>query len=353
MPDMNRSKNQRKNFKTFEEKSRHEIRKKNELHYTYLENRYDHTPDPDDYRNVDGQLIPLSPPEEKTPVEKAQIAAQNSSESRIYTQKSVDRGNRGKRGPITKVSRGSANRLKQFLASILDLGLWIDFTFPDDVMLGKTLAERRDFANHCLQKLKRFIHKQGLKEIWKKEFTTRKSGKLKGLYLPHYHIALAGLSPKQQKNWQMTSIMILSKWVDIIGTQDENALVVACHRKSFRIIHHSRQAIAYIGKYFSKTNDVEDENGDVISIGRAWGYAKILKDEIPDPRHLYLNKDQAIKFRRFMKKYKKLTPNKKHIGAYEQITNGYATFLFADEGTLLRFLVSIGVDIHQESGIPF
>lgn len=352
-PDMNTAGNQRKDFTPDDQKSPAEIRRKNQMHYEYLENRYDIKPDLDNYRIVDGEMVPISPPKEKTKVEKAQYAAQLTSESRLYTQKKVNKSFREKRGIITKVSKRSSTRLKQFLASILDLGLWIDFTFPDDVMLGKTLIERRDFANECLKRLKRFVHKQGLKEIWKKEFTDRKSGKLKGLYLPHYHIAFAGLNQKQAKNWQMTCIMILSKWVDIIGTQDENALVVACHKKSFRIIHHSRQAISYIGKYFSKTNEVEDENGEIISIGRAWGYASVLKDEIPEPHHLFLNKEQAIKFRRFMKRYKRLAKNKKHIGAYEQIINGYSTFLFADEITLFRFLESIGVDLLQVSGIPF
>ena len=352
-PAMNKSKNQRKHFKPDNEKSRHEIYRKTEMHYAYKENRYGIQPDLGDHCYVDGQLLPLSPPTEMTPLQKAQYAAQISSESRLYIQKPVLHRQPSKRGIITKVSRGSANRLKQFLASILDLGLWIDFTFPDDVMVGKTLAERRDFANECLKKLKRFIHKQGLKEIWKKEFTDRKSGKLKGMYIPHYHIALAGLSPKQEKDWQLTCIMILTKWIEIIGTDDDNALVVACHRKSFRKIHNSRQAIAYIGKYFSKTNEIENEDGEVISIGRAWGYASVLKDEKPEPFHLWLNKDQAIKFRRFVRKYKKLKSNGKRIGVREQIINGYPTYLFADETTLLRFLVSIGVDIAQENGIPF
>ena len=98
---------------------------------------------------------------------------------------------------------------------------------------------------------------------------------------------------------------------------------------------------------------MEDENGEIISIGRAWGYAKVLKDEIPPPFHLFLNKDQAIKFRRFVRKYKKLTRNKKFIGPYEQNIKGYSTFLFADETTILRFLMSIDVDIMQNSGVPF
>ena len=229
----------------------------------------------------------------------------------------------------------------------------MDFTFPDDVMEGKTLAERRDFANECLKKLKKFLHSLKIKEVWKKEFTDRKSGKLKGLYVPHYHIALTGLSRKQKSKWQTTSIMILKKWVDIIGTDDDNALVVACNKKSFRVIHSSKQAISYIGKYFSKTNEVQDETGEVISIGRAWGYARVLKDGIPEPFHFYLNKTQSIEFRRFMRRYKKLKRNKKFIGAYEHMTRGYPTFLFGDETTILRFLVSIGVDITKHTGVPF
>ncbi|MCG8686917.1 MAG: hypothetical protein MI892_18705 [Desulfobacterales bacterium] len=360
-PDMNVSKTNRKGFKPDDEKTRADFIRKNHIHYEYkknlYENRDDLIDDIDNHRvvKVPGQkeleLVDFKP--EKTPLQKRQQAAQIGAESRIYAQKHNERISREKRGIITKVSRKSSIRLKQFLASILDLGLWVDFTFPDDVMVGKTLAERRDFANECLKKLKRFIHKLGLKEIWKKEFTTRKSGKLKGLYLPHYHIALAGLSRQQEKDWQMLCIKILTKWIQIIGTDDDNALVVACHRKSFRKIHCSRQAISYIGKYFSKTNEVEDEDGEIISIGRAWGYARVLKEEIPDPIHLYVNKGEAIKIRRFMKRYKKLKPNEKFIGAYEQITNGYSTFLFADETTLLRFLMSIGVDILQDSGVPF
>lgn len=341
-PDMNKSKHTKcPKFKSFQEKSRKEINAKCEMHYSYKENRYGIVADEDN---------PIS---EMTDLQKVQYAAQLSSESRIYTQPKRDHINRETRGIITNVSQKSATRLKKFLASILDLGLWIDFTFPDDVMIGKTLEERRDFANECLQKLKRFIHSMGLKEIWKKEFTDRKSGKLKGLFLPHYHIAIAGLSRQQAQNWQLTSIRILSKWVEIIGTDDDNALVVACHRKSFRKIHHSRQAIAYIGKYFGKTNEVEDENGEIISIGRAWGYAKVLKSEIPSPHHLFLNKQQSIEFRRFLKKYKHLKSNKKFIGVHEQIINGYATFLFADQETLIRFLDAIGVDCNQVNGVPF
>ncbi|WP_035240937.1 hypothetical protein [Desulfobacter vibrioformis] len=338
-PHMETSKNsQCPQIKSFDEKSRKEVNAKYDLHYEYRENRYDF----DKF------------PENGTDLEKAQYLAMISSESRIYAQKDiVNKTDHETRGIITNVSKKSATRLKKFLASVLDLGLWIDFTFPDDVMIGKTLAERRDFANECLQKLKRYLHSIGLKEIWKKEFTDRKSGKLKGFYLPHYHIALTGLSQQQAQYWQLTCIKILTKWVDIIGTDDDNALVVACHRRSFRQIHHSRQAISYIGKYFGKTNEVEDENGEVISIGRAWGYAKVLKSEIPPPCHLFLNKDQSIQFRRFLKKYKQLKSNKKFIGVYEQIVNGYSTFLFADQDTLIRFLDSIGVDCSQVNGVPF
>ncbi len=351
-PDMETSKNSKcPKIKSYEEKSFKERNAKDELHNTYRESQSGLSAS--DYKVVDGHLVPINPAFGLNDLERRQDAAQLSAESRIYAQKKNSKTDHETRGIITNVSKKSATRLKKFLASVLDLGLWIDFTFPDDVMLGKSLAERRDFANECLQKLKRFLHSIGLKEIWKKEFTNRKSGKLKGLYLPHYHVALTGLSQQDAQYWQMTCIKILTKWVDIIGTDDDNALVVACHRKSFRQIHHSRQAISYIGKYFSKTNEVEDENGEVISIGRAWGYAKSLKSEIPPPCHLFLNKHQSIQFRRFLKKYKQLKSNKKFIGVYEQIVNGYSTFLFADQDTLLRFLDSIGVDCSQVNGVPF
>jgi len=357
-PDTNVCKKDFRGFKVKNARTRSEIHRKHELHYNYRKNEYGFKTNIDDYKVIkekDGTFRQVNPVPQKTKLEKAQLAAQHASESKLYIKNNTNRSYmREKRGIITNVSKKSANRLKKFLASILDLGLWIDFTFPDDVMVGKTLEERRDFANECLKKLKRFIHRQKLKEIWKKEFTTRKSGRLKGLYLPHYHIALAGLSRKQEKDWQLTCIMILKKWVDIMGSDDDNALIVACNRNSFRKIHCSRQAISYIGKYFSKTNEVEDENGEIISIGRAWGYAKVLKDEIPDPHHLFLNKRQSIQFRRFVKKYKQLKRNKKgFIGIREQITNGSSTFLFANEDVLLRFLMSIDVDILQKDGIPF
>ena len=398
-PDMDLSREKIKGLKPEHEKTFKDQMKKRRLHYSYKKNQYDNNPlvrfetNPDNFRIVDGEalpvtpppelttlkkaqydayhmiqfesnsdnfkvvgdeILPLSTPPELTPLGRAQYEAHHNSASILYTKpKHKFTSPREKRGIITKVSKKSSNRLKKFLASIPDLGLWVDFTFPDDVMFGKTLEERKDFANECLKKLKRFIHKIGLKEVWKKEFTDRKSGKLKGLSIPHYHIALAGLSRQQAKDWQMTCIKILVKWIQIIGTNDDNALKVACHRKSFRKIHHSRQAISYIGKYFSKTDEVQDENGDTISIGRAWGYAQVLKDEIPDPKHLFLNYGQSIQFGRFMKRYKRLKPNKKFIGAYEHITNGYSTFLFADKGTLLQFLESIGVDVMQDSGVPF
>ena len=354
-PDMNVSKKNFKGFTPKDQRTSAQIDKANEIHYNYRKNQYDFKTEPNNYWIINGKAQPIKLLPEKTQLEKAQYAAQLNSESNLYIKQKIKCSpERAKRGIITNVSRKSSNNLKKFLARILNLGLWIDFTFPDDVMEGMTLAERRDFANKCLKKLKRFIQSLGLQEIWKKEFTTRKSGKLKGLYVPHYHIALAGLSRKQEKIWQMICIQILYKWVDIIGSNDDNAVVVACHRKSFRQIQSSRQAISYIGKYFSKTNEVEDESGEVISIGRAWGYAKILKDQLPDPHHLFLNKEQSMRFRRFARKYKKLKPHKKgFIGIKEQIVNGYATFLFACDDVLLRFLMSIDVDILQQDGIPF
>ncbi len=358
-PDMNVSRKKFDGFTPAEEKTPDQIDKAHEIHYNFLKNQYDFETDIDNYTIIDGpdgpKMQQINPEPELTVLQQAQYAAQLNAESRLYTRKQTKSLiDRTKRGIITNVSRKSANRLKKFLARILHLGLWIDFTFPDDVMEGKTLAERRDFANDCLKKLKRHLHSLGLQEIWKKEFTKRKSGKLKGLYVPHYHIALAGLNAHQKKHWQMTCIHILAKWVDIIGSDNPKALQVACHRNSFRQIHCSRQAISYIGKYFSKTNEVEDEQGEVISIGRAWGYAKPLKDGLPDPHHLFLSKNESIQFRRFVRKYKKLKPNKKgFISVYEQIINGYSTFLFANNEVLLEFLESIGVDINQQQGIPF
>ena len=255
-----------------------------------------------------------------------------------------------KRGRITGMSKKSSLRLRKRTARIDDLCLWIDFTFSDDVLENKSITERAEFSYYCLKRIAKYAKdKFGLHLIWKREYQPRKSGKNKGEIMPHFHVLFGGMTPKQHANWINICVQILMRWVQITGTENDDALVVAINKKSYRRIENPKHATCYISKYFSKDGELEIPEGE--SIGRCWGTSKNCPDIAPWV--ISLTQEQSFQLVRHLVKKKKLNHKKGRFLKY-QLQHGHPTFLFEDEVDIGRFLNFINVDMFPHlNEVPF
>ncbi|MCG8686933.1 MAG: hypothetical protein MI892_18785 [Desulfobacterales bacterium] len=252
-------------------------------------------------------------------------------ERRLYPQRASDQSSIvPKRGQITGMSKKSSLRLRKRAARINDLSLWVDFTFSDDVLENMSITERAQFSYYCLKRITKYAkEKFGLHLIWKREYQPRKSGRNKGEIMPHFHVLFGGMTSKQHKIWINICIQILTRWVEITGTENDNALAVAVNRKSYRRIENPKHATCYISKYFSKDAELEIPEGE--SIGRCWGKSA----NCPDVKPYIINLSQGASYQliRFLIRKKKL--QKGHFVRY-QLQRGLPTFLFDDKADIER-----------------
>ncbi|MCD4676956.1 MAG: hypothetical protein K8S18_13315 [Desulfobacula sp.] len=255
-----------------------------------------------------------------------------------------------KRGKITRVSKKSAINLKKRISRMPEHQIWIDFTFPNDVMANKTVTQRAEKSYYFMKRLIKYAKENfGIYIIWKRENKPRKSGELKNEIVPHFHTIWGGLNENQLKNWISICLQLLFKWVEITGTKDSNAIKVAINKKSYRKIENPKHAIHYIAKYFSKDDEINIPEGE--SIGRCWGTSNNCPEI--EPYIIRLNQDQSFKvIRHYIRKKKLNSKNRKFIK--RQLQNGYSTFLFEDEVDIGRYLNFINVDMFPHiDPIPF
>ena len=203
----------------------------------------------------------------------------------------------GKRGKITGFTKAARSRMIQRMASLKQYpSFWQDFTFPDDVMTGRTAAERAEFSSYCMKKFKRAIGKRfKIRGIWRREWEKRKSGILKGESVPHFHALLDGDRITEQ-NYRSICVQLASLWVSITGTKNEAALKVALHPKSYRWLINKKMAQRYVSKYMAKTESHEDG----VSRGRYWGY--IGKPEFAETETIQLTNRESLMLRRLFRR---------------------------------------------------
>ena len=256
-----------------------------------------------------------------------------------------------KRGIVRGMSKKASINLRKRTAQSGRLDLWLDFTYSDDVMENKSIRERVKFSNYCKDEITRFIkNKFKLHLIWKREWQERKSGKLAGEKIPHFHVFFGGMSDKQLSIWKAISIQILLRWVEITGTDNPDAWEVAVNKKSYRKIQNPKHAITYISKYFAKDQPLDLPEGE--SIGRCWGYSKNCPKE--EPWTLTLTDAETVKLIRHMIRKKKLNKTPKGSFLKMQLQNGFPTFLFEDKADLIRYLDFIdAITIDGLGVIPF
>jgi hypothetical protein len=206
----------------------------------------------------------------------------------------------GKKGPIVDFSPKSRRGLMIEIAELENRPeAWQDFTFADDLMEGLSVKDRAREAARVFWRFQRCCERKGIKVdgIWKKEWKPRKSGRLKGEMIPHYHLLF--ICPGANESAYMDIFKVLAvAWVECSGTgEKDSALAVALHRKSYRTINSRKQAFIYVSKY------VEKYDGHFVaqeSIGRNWG--KIGNPLKAIAQEIEMSLKNMIIFRRLLSK---------------------------------------------------
>lgn len=267
---------------------------------------------------------------------------------------------RAKRGKITKYSKGSRLRLSKRLGRTKHVpNLWQDFTFADDVMVGKTLKERQEYGEATKKRFVRMMKNKGFEfyMFWIIHWEPRKSGLLVGEMLPHYHcfFLVYGLAKSELlcHAWLQAEV-----WVKATKTKMlVEARRVALNPESYRKIESRQDAYRYASsyKYVSQDKQIEMKEG----IGRHWGVNGSCPDA--DVLLLPLSYGESVAFRRVcrmrLKKSSKANRARARVKGrrvrstnknmrIRTATHGLPYFIFLDEGFIHAFLEGVR---YQES----
>lgn len=248
------------------------------------------------------------------------------------------------RGIITGLSRKAATRLRKKILGLEQLpNVWVDWTCPDDLFEpNQTDEQRRDIENAIFL---RFARQMALRfpEVYgvsRREWKNRRTGSLKRQLIPHRHTLL--VIPKiDQKVVKRIILRIQKLWIKSTGSNHPNALAVALHPKSYRVIQTERECTSYVSKYVSK--DVQ-ALGDGTSQGRCWNKIGNLRyDEIAEFLPLSCSESSFVRraLRRFVGcKVKFGKRAGRRIGLHELLKK-YPCWLQIRSVTLLRLIDSV------------
>lgn len=181
----------------------------------------------------------------------------------------VENSDRGIRGKVTGFSLAARGRMLKDQASLERYPrIWQDFTFADDVMVGKSISERAVFSSMVMENWQRYAKRKypGIWGTWKREWQDRKSGIQVGEWCPHFHV-LWDWDALSRENWEMICQDLAIKWVLLTGTTDQRAIPVAINGESYRWLNDTHMAQVYVSKYVAKVQMMETGG----SLGRFWG----------------------------------------------------------------------------------
>jgi hypothetical protein len=256
------------------------------------------------------------------------------------------------RGNITEFSSNSRSRMIQRMACLERYpNVWQDFTFPDDVMKGKTITERAVYSSKVMKKFKRQVEKKygnNVNGIWRREWEDRKSGELEGERCPHFHCLLEfkGIG---ENRFRAICYELAKIWVQATGTKHEKALAVATNKKSYRYLGSKKMAQVYVSKYVAKE---QHDNPEDFSYGRFWGY--VGQPEFADEEAIALTDAELTLLRRFLARY---VGKKKRFA--RKITNkDTGSWLLVGRNTVKRLLEYIRETLEEKAlqpakGMPF
>lgn len=259
------------------------------------------------------------------------------------------------RGKITEFSRKSSNRLLRKVLGMERLpGIFSTLTYSDDILdENKVISSETGAIDQTVMMdvVHRDIHRMGsyirykytdVALIWRIEAVKRKSGKYKGVYVPHWH----GLWIVPEKyNITKTDIMIgnlKNKWCEYTGTKNPDAFAVTHSKESFIKLDGNKKVIYYISKYSAKIG--KEKTG--FQTGRHWG----SYGNIPTAKGIIIELDnwESKESIRLLKKwFKKYGKGKNYIK--KTIYKGYNAYIYLNEIDIVT-LINLGIDMGE---IPF
>jgi hypothetical protein len=237
-----------------------------------------------------------------------------------------------KRGKDTYFSKKSRIRLLKRLASIKDsFQLFQTFTFPDDIMEGKTITERSRLSSEIRRRFLRVVRRRwpSFKAVIRQEWQARKSGRIIGQECPHLHV-LYLMNFLTKANYKDCARILAGLWVESLHTREvEQALSVAQHESSYTWMHNQLMGKKYISKYIAKVDQSESRE----SRGRSW--YMIGKFDIPAPEWQALSTQDNIRIRRLLRGYMKARNHHVARSLRKQESNG---FCFIQRETIYRMI---------------
>ena len=178
--------------------------------------------------------------------------------------------NRPNKAAITNFSGRSRTNFLTRMAKARNTGplYFVTLTYRDEEWFTLTPRDlQRHLENICKRIESRHSHAG---EIWRKEWTTRKSGDHIGCIAPHLHMIVRGVD----QDVADFSRWLKGAWAEISGAASKGASA----RIDCQVAHSYKHAARYVSKYVAKLPDAEDESqiseffhkwaGEV---GRHWG----------------------------------------------------------------------------------
>ena len=171
---------------------------------------------------------------------------------------------------LTEFTNRSRSNMLAKMAKARNTGplLFITLTYRDQEWFSNT---PRNLQSHLENICKRIEHNYpNAGEIWRKEWTIRKSGEHKGEVAPHIHMIVRGVGEDANdfKAWLTTA------WAEVCGAAEHGATA----RVDCQIARSYKHAARYVSKYIAKLPDDDQElairfylylnRGE---IGRHWG----------------------------------------------------------------------------------
>jgi hypothetical protein len=185
----------------------------------------------------------------------------------------------GKRERIDSFSKSSRRNMMRKIHQLKghDTGYFVTLTYPSEWQNLDPTQVKSHIAAFRKRLIRKFPEVGG---IWRMELKRRKSGKSTGVLVPHFHVLLFGISPKDiamlpnnaQRQGRDTKNAKLRRyfaatWNEIVhGDIDHLRAGTQCDK-----IKNMRHAAAYVSKYAAKNDDDTPNDDEPQFWGRRWG----------------------------------------------------------------------------------
>lgn len=252
--------------------------------------------------------------------------------------------------PVSMFSRKSRKAMMTRLAQIRDnASYFITLTYPG--LFDRTKEEiKRDIAN-----LRRILeyHYPDHGAMWRLELKVRKSGESEGKLVPHYHILIFGLLAPDLREFRL---LVATAWTRIVTGECNGSEFL---RTQVQPINNYRHACAYVSKYASKEETLEDDENDSLKKdfqgwGRRWGlWGELDTTELIT---VEITVDENIEIRRLIRGllrskgnqyHRRITKQNPYYGftAFGAGDSSLDSWIETNEATILRIITSVVQDI--------